>query len=64
MMTKHPNLIKRMRQKSQKDVIIVRKVVARSIMLNDGLEEYVLISREEIISHQIKEREMAISLLP
>lgn len=64
MMTKHPNPIKRMRQESQKDVIIVRKVVARSIMLNHGLEEYVLTSREETVSHQIKEQEMAISLLP
>lgn len=63
MMTKHLSPIKGMRQEPQKDVITVRKVVARSIMPNHSLEEYVLTSREEIISHQIKEQEMAVFLL-
>lgn len=64
MMTKHPSPIKGMRQEFQKDVITVRKVVARSIMLNHGVEVYVITIREQIISHQIKEKGMAVFLLP
>lgn len=56
-MTKHTSLIKGMRQESQEDVITVKRVIVRSIILNHVLKEYVLTSTEEVASGQSESKE-------